>query len=337
MELVCTIGPKVKNYDDIKSYIASGMSIPRFNFSHADYKKFNMLLKDCKDIKFIMGDLQGNKLRVCKKFKGEVKVLRGYRVAFCLEKDFEDLCYSNNNYILIPVSYEGSFKDFKNVTHIYMKDATMKFKVLKIYKNYISAITIHGGIIRPEKGINAPMLNRSNLCLTEKDKKDIEWGIRRGINMIALSYTVSKENMIELRSYVNMVRKKYDIKEKVKLFAKIECREGYENFEEILEKSDGIILGRGDLKGEVKIEEIPRIEESIINRMKKSRKSLFIATYILDNMIRNREPSLGEINDIYTFIKNKAGGFILSTELTVSKKPEVIIRHLKKYMDIYSN
>lgn len=333
MELICSIGPKVKNIDDIKTYIKSGMTIPRFNFAHADYKKFELLLKEIKNstqIKYIMEDLQGNKLRVSKKFRGEIKISRGAKVAFCLDKDYEDLCLLKLNHILIPMSYTGDLLDFKNVTHIYMKDATMKFKVLKINDRFISALTLHGGIFRAEKGINAPKLNRNNLTLTAKDKKDIEWGLKRGVNMISLSYASKKEDILEVRSYINMIKKKHNIKNKIKLYSKIECKEGFENFEEILKLSDGIILGRGDLKGEVNITDIPLIEDSIIKRMKKSRKNLFIATYLLDYMSRFSSPSIGEINDIYRFSKNKVNGFILCTELTVANRPERIISSLNK-------
>lgn len=339
MELICTIGPRAKSFDDIKSYIDNGMTIPRFNFSHADYEKFDLFLKELKtlnNIKYIMQDLQGNKLRVSKKFKGEYKVSRGSKIAFCLEKDFEDLYLRKMNQVLVPVCYEGSFNDFKNVKHIYMKDATMKFKVLRFKENFISTVTIQGGILRAEKGINAPNLNRSSLTLTAKDKKDIEWGITRGINMISLSYTSKGEDIKEVRSFINEMKHKYEIKDKIKLYSKIECKEGYDNFEDILKLSDGIILGRGDLKGEVEITKIPIIEEAIIKRMKKSRKNLFIATYLLDTMSRFSSPSIGEINDIYRFINSKVNGLVLCTELAISRRPEKIVKALKEYINLYS-
>lgn len=339
MELICTIGPRAKNVDDIKSYIENGMTIPRFNFSHADYDKFDLFLKELRalnNIKYIMQDLQGNKLRVSKKFKGEYKVSRGAKIAFCLEKDFESLYLKKVNQILVPICYDGSFDDFKNVKYIFMKDATMKFKVLRFKEDFISTVTIHGGILRAEKGINAPNLNRSNLKLTAKDKKDIEWGITRGINMISLSYTSKADDVKEVRSFINEMRRKYEIKDKIKLYSKIECREGYDNFEDILKLSDGIILGRGDLKGEVNITEIPIIDETIIKRMKRSKKNLFIATYLLENMSKFSTPSLGEIDDIYRFINSKVNGLILCTELAISRRPEKIIRTLKDYINLYS-
>ncbi|SFU42214.1 pyruvate kinase [Clostridium sp. DSM 8431] len=332
MELICTIGPKVKGKDDIETYIKCGMTMPRFNFSHVYYERFDSLLKSCTNMKNIMGDLRGNKIRISNKFKGETKVAHGSKIAFCLEKDYEELFYSNIHHLIVPISYEGSFKDFEKVSCFYMKDATMKFKVKRIFPKFISAITTNGGILRAEKGINAPGLDRSNLSLTSKDKYDIDWGIQRGINIFVLSFVISKDNVLELRNYINESRRKNGIKEKIKVYSKIECQEGYENFEEILKVSDGIILGRGDLKGEMKIEEIPIVQESLVKRMKKSRKNFFIATYLLDSMTRFREPSPGEIIDIYEMCKNKVNGVILCTELTVAKRPEKIIFAMNKFI-----
>lgn len=339
MQLVCTIGPKVKNMDDIKLYIQNGMTIPRFNFAHADYEKFDMFLKELRglsNIKYIMQDLQGNKLRVSKKFKGECKILRGTKVAFCLDKDYEELYSKELKHILVPISYEGNFSDFNKVKHIYMKDATMKFKVLRLKSNYISTLTLSGGIFRAEKSINAPGLDRSNLSLTNKDKSDLEWGISRGVNIISLSYASKKNDILEVRKAINEIKHKYKIKNRIKLYSKIECKEGYENFEDILKLSDGIVLGRGDLKGEVSIIDIPVIQETIINRMKRSKKNLFIATYLLNNMSKFSTPSIGEIDDIYRFVQNKVDGLVLCTELAISNRPSKVISALNTYINMYS-
>ena len=159
----------------------------------------------------------------------------------------------------------------------------------------------------------------------------------RGINIITLSYVSKADDVREVKSFIKEIKHKYKIKNKVKLYSKIECKEGCDNFEEILKISDGIVLGRGDLKGEVDITNIPIIDKTIINRMKKSRKKLFIATYLLEHMSKFSTPSIGEIDDIYRFINSRVNGFILCTELTVSRRPEKIIKALKTFINIYSH
>ena len=173
------------------------------------------------------------------------------------------------------------------------------------------------------------------LSLTKKDKKDIKFGLKQGVDIICLSYVTSSNNIIELRRYLDSLNINTD---NLKIWAKIECNEGYLNFNDILKVSDGIILGRGDLKGEVPIDKIPIIEDKLINIMKKNNKPFVIATYIFDSMAKSLVPSISEVNDIYKYSLNKVNGLMLSTELTRAKNPVYLLRYLnnllKKLKDI---
>lgn len=341
MELICSIGPNIRDIEDIKKFVQAGMTIPRFNFSHIDYEKFQILINEI-HIKFpnmkILQDLQGNKLRISKLFIGEYKVNIKEQVIFCLEKDFKYV-YERNRYRnvrIIPVMYYGSLDDFKNVKELFMKDATMNFKILEKTSIYIKAITIKGGILRAEKGINAPGIIRDNLILSNKDKYDIEIGIKNNVDFICLSYVTKANDIIELKKYVKNLVKLYKSKTP-KIWAKIECKEGISNFDEILKVSDGIMLGRGDLKAEIPIEDIPYEEEKIITRMKKSKKKLIVATYILESMRRYDVPTISEVNDIYKYIKNSVDGLMLSTEVAVARDPIKVIKCLNNFYNKYCN
>ncbi|WP_143315213.1 pyruvate kinase [Clostridium sp. HBUAS56017] len=340
MDLICSIGPTVNTLEDIHRYYKAGMTIPRFNFSHVNYNKFEKLILGIKtnypEMK-ILQDLQGNKLRVSKMYRTENRVNRGEKVIFCLECNYENLLRKKRleRVKVVPINYEGSLSDLNNVNIILMKDATMSFNISEHKKDYISAITERGGILRAEKGINAPGIIRKNLKLTSKDKFDINWAISKGVDIICLSYVTSSGDMIEVKEYIRKAKIKNNRCESIKVWAKIECMEGVNNFEEILKVSDGIILGRGDLKCEAPIDNIPVIQENLLLRMKKSRKPFIIATYILDSMKRSFIPSLAEIDDIYNFMKNKIDGVVLSTELTASREPIQLIEYLNKLLNKY--
>lgn len=338
MDLICSIGPRINTMEEVHAYIKAGMTVPRFNFSHVNYSKFKILIQGIKktypNMK-IMQDLQGNKIRISNKFKKEYRVYNQDKVIFCLDKDYEKFLNKekNQNIKIIPLKYEGKFSDFKEVKLILMKDATMEFTLIDQNSDYINAITERGGILRAEKGVNAPFLKRDELRLTNKDKKDIVWGIENGVDIICLSYVTSSRDMIELNEYINKVKKN---NKKFELWAKIECMEGIKNFDEILKYSNGIVIGRGDLKGEIPIDEIPILQENIIIKMKTNKKPLIIATYILDSMKRGDPPSLAEVNDIYNFTKNKVNGFMLSTEITISREPDLLIKKLEDLMLKYN-
>lgn len=342
MEIICSIGPNVKSIEDINGLVDAGMTMPRFNFSHMDYEKFNNLVPCIKEKypdMMILQDLQGNKLRISNMYIGESKIFPKQIVIFCLEVDYKELIQNNNKYKerIIPITYNGKMEDFKDVNYLYMKDATMCFKILQKGTKYLKVETIYGGIFRAEKGVNAPGLIRDNLILTEKDKIDIEIGIKNDIDIICLSYVTDAKDMIELKEFVKGIIKKNKVNKMPKLWAKIECKEGINNFEQILKYSDGIMLGRGDLKSEVPIEEIPVIEENIINKMKKSKKKLIIATYILESMTKQDTARISEVNDIYKFVKNKVDGLMLSTEVAISREPLKVISFLKELYIRYEN
>lgn len=338
MEIVCSIGANVDNISYISKMIEAGMNIPRFNFSHVSYDKAEELIKDIKD-KYpdipIFQDLQGNKLRIGKEFQKSIKVRRGEIIYFSTE-EFYRKHKNNHKYSLVPISFNGKFSDLARVNVIYMKDATMKFEVLEKNENTIKTKVITGGIVRAEKGLNAPGMKRSHLGLTDKDKSDAIWGIQHNVDIICISYVTCAENIVELRELLKQIKKhnKFNMPE---IWAKIECREAVENFEEILEVSDGIMVGRGDLIAEIDMIDVPIVQDRIIKKMKGNTKRLIIATYILDSLKRNYTPMLCEVNDIYNFMKDKVDGFMLAGEVTFGNNPLKTIELLKNMINKYDN
>lgn len=339
MHIVCSIGSWVNSIEDVDKLVEAGMTIPRFNFSHIDYEKSEKLINEIKG-KYpempIFQDLQGNKLRVSKIFRNQIKVNEGDIVYFCTEQFYKKY-YKTNKYILIPIAYEGEFKDLQQARTIFMKDATMEFTVLGRNENVIKVKVKKGGMVRGEKGINAPGMDRSKLTLTEKDKNDIIWGLHRGINIICLSYVTTDESIRELRTFIKNYQKDNKKIKMPVIWAKIECRDAVENFDKIVKVSDGIMIGRGDLLAELELHEIPLAQDKIISKMKKSVKDLIIATYVLDSLKKGSRPTINEINDIYNFMKNKVNGFMLSGEVTISRTPIENVRLLKDLVTKFEN
>ncbi|HAK42418.1 MAG TPA: pyruvate kinase, partial [Clostridium sp.] len=148
-------------------------------------------------------------------------------------------------------------------------------------------------------------MDRTSMTLTMKDKNDIEFGLLNGVDTICLSYVTSESDIIELKEYINKVKKHNPQINMPKIWAKIECKEGILNFDSILKVVDGIMLGRGDLLSELDIIEIPFVQDEIIRKMKAKNKELIIATYVLDSMRSSFSPRISEVDDLYNFIKNK--------------------------------
>lgn len=342
MKIVCSIGPNVKNNQCFDKLVESGMDIMRINFSHINYVNTKAYIKyvkeNFKNIN-IVGDLQGNKLRVSKLFNEQKKVFPKEKVFFCDEEFYVNNKSIIEDKIIIPIAFQGEFSSICKVDKILMKDGTMEFKVLETGKNnnILKAEVIRGGIIRKEKGINVPLMNRSSLKLTAKDKNDIIFSLENNLDIICLSYVTKGEDIRELKAFLNEVIKNNNNYTYPKIWAKIECRDGVNNFKEILDLVDGIIIGRGDLYSEVELYEIPIIQENIINAMKYSEKELIIATYVMNSMKNSKKPTIPEIDDIYNFIKNKVDGIMLAGEITIGKYPYDTINITRKLIKEFSN
>lgn len=341
MKIVCSIGPNVKELRDLDNFIKAGMDYMRLNFSHANYDKFGKQIKYVKE-KFhhitIIQDLQGNKLRISNLFKGQLRVKAGDVVYFCSEEFYINNPQYNKNKILIPVAITGEFSWINNSRKILMKDGTMEFEIIGRFddKETIKTKVVIGGMVRGEKGLNAPGIDRNFMSLTRKDKRDIEFGLLKDVDVICLSYVTCKENIEELKAYLQEIKKSNAQVNIPKIWAKIECREGVDNFDEILELVDGIMLGRGDLLSEIDIMEIPFVQDEIIKKMKDSQKELIIATYVLDSMKASKLPKIPEVDDLYSFIKNKVDGVMLAGEVGIGKNPIKTIEFTKSFIDKYN-
>ncbi|MEG0611041.1 MAG: pyruvate kinase [Clostridium sp.] len=341
MKVVCSIGPNVKSLSDLDKFIDAGMDSARLNFSHIEYEKAKDQIKYIKD-KYpsitIIQDLQGNKLRVSSLFNGQLRVNFGESVYFCSEDFYKSNLRHSDKHILIPISFQGEFSWLTNANKILMKDGTMEFKITGKLKDKdaIKAEVVIGGMVRGEKGLNAPGMDRTGMSLTVKDKSDIEFGIQNKVDVICLSYVTRAADILDLKAYIGEIKKdKTDINIP-KLWAKIECKEGIDSFDEIVNEVDGIMLGRGDLLSELDIVEIPFVQDKIIEKMKSSKKELIIATYVLDSMRNSFKPKIPEADDIYNFLKNKVDAVMLAGEVGVGRNPIEVIKFAKKIIDKYS-
>lgn len=337
MDIICSIGPKVNNPQALTELYDSGMTVLRFNCSHIEYDHTKSLIdyvrKHMKDASVLM-DLQGPKLRVGKRFTDELRVYPGQEVLFCSEEVYEHYRMQASRYILIPVSFDGDFSALMSAKSILMKDATMKFRIIGRNDNFIKTVVERGGIVRAEKGVNAPGMKRVGLGLTEKDKKDVLWALDNNADILVLSFVSCADNMTELRKFIEQY-KKYKNFNMPKLYAKIECMEGVKNFDSILEVADGIMLGRGDLFAEAPICDIPRIQDVLLKKAKRSGKPFVIATYVLSSMRSSAMPLIPEINDIYNSIKSGATGFMLSGEVSTGVKPTNAVDMLQYIINRY--
>lgn len=336
MYLIATIGPRSCDNDTIDKIISGGANTIRINLSHGNYESIDKIVgyirRNYFSVKLLM-DIQGNKIRVSSKIADSFYVDKGDEIYFCSEDNIEDLYgkYSEKKVIPLSISKDILFK--RSFNKIYMKDGTMEFRVKGVEENYISTITLNGGMVRPEKGCNLPGIDRKGWGLTEKDKKDIQFAINEKADIICYSYCSYEEDCEEFKNAVFNSLRRGDVIPK--LFGKIETKDAVMNIKSMADKLDGFVIARGDLVPESSLMSIPIIQEKIAQDLTGKNKDMIVATHILNSMKYGNKPTVNELNDIYNMVKKNATGFMLTGETTVGKKQYEVVKTLDNVLKYY--
>lgn len=339
MYIIGTVGPNIKDRAVLKGMIDSGVNALRFNFAHGSAVEFLDILEIAKEIKNeikIILDLSGTKVRVSNSFEYIYKVYDGEEVYFCGEDKYEEIKnnISKMKIKIIPLNIENKILAKGDYSQIGIKENTMIFNVIDKKKGFIRVSTLKGGIIRKGKGCNIKNLERRTFFLSEKDKEAINWGIDNKVDVICQSFVEDKEDILEIKSFINKNKLRGT---DVKIWAKIETLNGVNNIQGIIDESDGIVIGRGDLIPETSIEDTPIYEEIILREVIKKGKEIIIATHLFNSMKSGKMPSISEVESIYNFIKAGATGFILAGETSIGKAPVKTVEFLKKLVEKYNN
>ncbi|MFI4847304.1 MAG: pyruvate kinase PykF [Candidatus Makana argininalis] len=317
-KIVCTIGPKTESKKLISNLIDSGINVIRLNLSHGNHTEHKnrilnlrqVLEKKHKKIA-IMLDTSGPEIRTMKfKKNKEVFLNSGQIFSFTTDKYF----LGNKNKIAVNCKY--FFKNLVYGNKILIDDGLLEMKVLKIINDEVICKVNNSGFLGENKGINIPEVVIKISILSKKDKKDLIFGCEQGVDFIAASFIRNKNDIKEIRKYLN----KYG-GENIKIFSKIENKEGLKNFDEILKLSDGIMIARGDLGVEIPIEDVIFAQKMIIKKCNLIGKTVITATHMLNSMIKNPRPTRAEAGDVANAIIDGTDAVMLSGESANGKYP----------------
>ncbi|WP_038055553.1 pyruvate kinase [Thermodesulfobacterium hydrogeniphilum] len=329
-KIVVTIGPSSRDPQTIKSLIEAGVNVFRLNFSHGDqnYHRENIekIRKISQELNIpvaILQDLSGPKIRI-----GEVKTPFTLHQGEILEIYKRPItCEKIDGIGKVYIDFPEILDDLKEGDLIYIADGLIKVKLIKKELEKIVTQVIQGGVISSKKGVNFPGAHLSISALTEKDKKDLEFGLKMEVDLIALSFVNTPKDIIECKKLVEKYQKKTFI------LAKIETQKGVENFDEILKVVDGIMIARGDLGVEIPIERVPVIQKELVRKCKEKGKPVIIATQMLTSMINSTMPSRADISDIANAVLDGADALMLSDETTVGKYPVEAVKMMAKTIE----
>jgi pyruvate kinase len=319
-KILCTIGPSTRSTEAIEKLIASGADGLRMNFSHGDYSFYEDLFNNIHNACVkgntpvsILIDLQGPKIRIGELETPEVELLTGERIEITI-----DDVKGNNK--LISTSYKSLVDDAKVGDQVLIDDGLLRLRINEKKSRSVICTIENGGILRPKKGMNLPGMKLSTPSVTDKDFKDLEFALKHRVDYVALSFVRSAHDIIHLKEWMkerNIVRP---------IIAKIEKYEAVENFEEILNAADGIMVARGDLGVELKPQDVPVIQKNIIKRCNAVGKMVITATQMLDSMIVNPIPTRAEASDVANAVWDGTDVVMLSGETAVGKFPFNAVR-----------
>ena len=314
-KIVATIGPATSSKEMLEKLLKAGLNVVRLNFSHGDFKEhqekvdnFRKAMVSTGMTGAIMQDLSGPKIRLGEFYQDKVELKKGDTITITTDKIIGDEKKVSINYPLFP-------KEVKAGDSIMVDDGKKRFEVISIKGNEVLCKIMVGGTTKGRRGVNLPDSEISVSCLTEKDIKDIEFGLKNKVDFFAFSFIRKPEDVTELRNILNKR------KSKAKIIAKIETPQAVKNIDEILDLCDGLMVARGDLAIEVPAEKVPLIQKMIIKKCNDAGKIVITATQMLESMIKSPVPTRAEVSDIANAILDGTDAVMLSEETTLGEFP----------------
>lgn len=324
-KIVCTLGPASTNKEMLRRMIKNGMNVARLNFSHGSHETHRKAIELVKSIReemktplAIMLDTKGPEIRIKGIGCGEVLLEKGKR------------------FILTANDCEGSaekasvtFADLpgqlKVGNRVLIDDGRIVLRVDECTETDIYTTVEEGGELRGHKGVNIPNVHIDMPYISERDMLDLKFGVEMDVDFIAASFVRCKEDVIELRKFIN-----YHGGHNIKIIAKIENIEGVDNFDEILRHADGIMVARGDMGVEVEYERLPGIQKKFIRRCYQSGKMVITATQMLESMIHSYTPTRAEITDVANAVFDGTSAVMLSGETAMGDHPDRVVEVMAK-------
>jgi len=314
-KIVATLGPASSDPQIIEQLILQGVNTFRLNFSHGTYEGHARIIREIKKIRkkhrlpvAILQDLQGPKIRVGEISEGGLVLRQGDVIVL-------DTQISVNAGNRIPVSYPDFANDVQPGHRLLLADGDIQLMIKSKTETTVTCEVLAGGQLSSHKGINYPDGSFHLPAVTPKDEQDLEFGLKNEVDFIALSFVRSAKDI----RIAHLRMEKFG--KRIPLIAKIEKHEAIDNFDEILNEVDGVMVARGDLGVEIPIEKVPMVQKKIIHACNLAGKPVITATQMLRSMVNSPTPTRAEVTDVANAILDGTDAIMLSEETAVGKYP----------------
>ncbi|MEA5508338.1 pyruvate kinase [Crocosphaera sp. UHCC 0190] len=325
-KIVATIGPASSSPEILKKMVNAGMNVARLNFSHGSYDDHERIIKLIRSVSqeletpiTLLQDLQGPKIRIGQLPDGQIFLKDGDSLTLVPIAEYHDQLNTAS------LDYPYLAEEAQLGAQILLDDGLLELTIEEIKGYSVICKIVEGGILKSRKGVNLPSLDLHLPSMTEKDKKDLDFGLSQGIDWVSLSFVRKAE---DIRTLKNLLLEKGH--SDVPVIAKIEKPQAIENLAEIVEECDGLMVARGDLGVEMSPEKVPILQKRMIKLCNFRGKPVITATQMLDSMINNPRPTRAEASDVANAIIDGTDAVMLSGESAVGDYPIKAVEMLAK-------
>ena len=319
-KIVATLGPASESPKMIRTLIDAGVDAVRLNFSYGDHETHGRLIDAVRESAAAAGrdlailqDLQGPKMRVGDLRGGSVRLRTGAKVRLTSKPIVGTMTR-------ISTTYDHLAEEVSSGDRILLDDGSIELIVDKVSRGEVNCEVVRGGTLKSRKGMNLPGVPIRTPAFTAKDRRDLRFGLERGIDCVALSFTRSAKDAEPVRRFMR------DIGLSVPLLAKIEKPQALRNLDRVLRAFDGVMVARGDLGVEIGPEKVPAAQKRIIHRANALGKPVITATQMLESMTKNARPTQAEASDVANAVLDGTDAVMLSGETATGRYPEESIR-----------
>ena len=311
-KIIATVGPSVDSKNKIHELIDSGADVIRLNFSHGsheDHKNIVNWVRDYPKSIAIMQDIQGPKIRTGMSQEGTF--LEAGQVIELTSKE------SNSTDKSIFINYENLLTDIKPGERIFIDDGQVVMRVIELIGKKMTANIEIGGELRDNQGVAFPDSKLSVSAITLKDKEDLAYGKKIGVDIVAVSFVRKASDITEVKAIVES---------NIKIIAKIELKEAMKNLDSIIDESDGVMVARGDLGVQLPLEQVPFAQKKILDTANYKGKISITATEMLQSMKISFRPTRAEVTDITNAILDGTDAVMLSAETSIGDHPNNVVK-----------
>lgn len=316
-KIVATIGPATSSPEVLRDLIEAGATTLRLNFSHGTHEDHQRNIRSIRQLSFelnqpvgILQDLQGPKIRLGRFSSGSIALSKGDRFILTSES-------VPGTQEMSSVTYEPLADEVPAGATILLDDGKVEMVVEKVDKNarQLHCQVVVGGKLSNNKGVNFPGVYLSIKALTDKDRKDLLFGLDQGVDWVALSFVRNPQDVLEIKEIIANAGKQ------VPVIVKIEKHEAIEQMKAILSLSDGVMVARGDLGVELPAEDVPLLQKQLIVTANQLGIPVITATQMLDSMVNSPRPTRAEVSDVANAILDGTDAVMLSNETAVGQYP----------------